>query len=99
MLSVLTRLVDRGIVPYTFVKGLDNVEDIVKKVLESALWWTYSIGIIESGEKGDVDRMKAIRNFAAHAGTERNVTLLKVENGELFIGYYRPAVDKIAREL
>ena len=99
LLDELAGLVNEGIVPYSLVKTIKGAEDLLNEILEGALWWVYSVGMIKSDNKDDVDRQKMIRNFAAHAGTEMNVTLLKVEEGKLLIGYYRPAVDEIAREL
>lgn len=56
-----------------------KLKDIEKLILDE----------IEKNNQKIIERKfsSEIRNFFAHAGLEKNITIIKIENGEIFLGY------------
>ena len=80
--ELLDMMVKDKVVPYGVVESEDDLE-------EALLWWVAFRATM------DKHKDEVARNFLAHAGAEKNVTLLRKSGDLKLVGYYIPAMNAL----
>ena len=84
--ELLSIMVKDKVVPYGVVESEDDLE-------EALLWWVAFRATM------DKHKDEVARNFLAHAGAEKNVTLLRKSGDLKLVGYYIPAMNALENVL